>query len=269
MTSPLRSFATAGEPTDTTAREAVELLATPLYDPPGGWRYGFPKPYKPLPGEDLETTLLRDGYPQREIDAGSARFCRFIGLATASNDNAPEREHSGADGTSEAELIPSGVVGSAQLWLDMDGVLADFDSAACAALGTDNTYKWEWIHGTKAFWAGLNANPNFFLDLPPMRDAWFLLESVRHLKPKVLTALPKTGADAVAAQKREWIARHVGDLEVVTCLTREKPDYCQPGDVLVDDRAVNRAAWEKKGGRYVLHTDALSSVRQLREMGVL
>lgn len=156
-----------------------------------------------------------------------------------------------------------------QLWLDMDGVLADFDTAACAALGTDNTYKWEWIHGTKAFWAGLNANPNFFLDLPPMRDAWFLLESVRHLKPKVLTALPKTGADAVAVQKREWIARHIGDLEVVTCLTHEKPDYCQPGDVLVDDRAVNRSAWEKRGGRYVLHTDALSSVRELREMGVL
>lgn len=247
MTSPLRSLATAGDPVDTTAREAVEHANT-LYDPPGGWQYGFPKPYNPRPGESLAETLLRDGYPQREIDAGNAEHCRFIGVPPASNDNAPF---------------------TGQLWLDMDGVLADFDAAACAALQTDNTYKWEWVHGTKAFWAGLNASPTFFLDLPPMRDAWFLLESVRHLKPKVLTALPKTGADAVAVQKREWIARHVGDLEVVTCLTHEKPDYCQPGDVLVDDRAVNRDKWEKRGGRYVLHTDALSSVRELREMGVL
>ena len=39
-----------------------------LYDPPAGWRYGFPKEYKPLEGETIEETLLRDGYPQFEID---------------------------------------------------------------------------------------------------------------------------------------------------------------------------------------------------------
>ena len=50
-----------------------------LYDPPAGWRYGFPKPYKPLPGETLEQTLLRDGYPQHEIDNAGAKYCRFIG----------------------------------------------------------------------------------------------------------------------------------------------------------------------------------------------
>lgn len=51
---------------------------TTLYDPPSGWKYGFPKPYAPLPGETLEQTLLRDGYPQREIDNGGAKHCRFI-----------------------------------------------------------------------------------------------------------------------------------------------------------------------------------------------
>lgn len=50
-----------------------------LYDPPSGWRYGFPKPYRPLEGETLEDTLLRDGYPQREIDNGGAKYCRFMG----------------------------------------------------------------------------------------------------------------------------------------------------------------------------------------------
>jgi hypothetical protein len=50
-----------------------------LYDPPSGWRYGFPKPYKPLEGESLKETLLRDGYPQKEIDRGGHKHCRFIG----------------------------------------------------------------------------------------------------------------------------------------------------------------------------------------------
>lgn len=52
---------------------------TLMYDPPSGWRYGFPRPYLPQPGEALADTLLRDGYPQREVDNGGAKHCRFIG----------------------------------------------------------------------------------------------------------------------------------------------------------------------------------------------
>ena len=50
-----------------------------LYDPPDGWRYGFPRPYSPLPGETLEQTLLRDGYPKYEIDRGGSKHVRFLG----------------------------------------------------------------------------------------------------------------------------------------------------------------------------------------------
>lgn len=63
-----------------------------LYDPPSGWRYGFPKPYAPQPGESLADTLLRDGYPQHEIDNGGAKYCRFIGWDLGeeiANDNDP------------------------------------------------------------------------------------------------------------------------------------------------------------------------------------
>lgn len=58
-----------------------------LYDPPSGWKYGFPKPYKPLPEETLEQTLLRDGYPEYELKWGAAKHCRFIG-----RDNCPHDE---------------------------------------------------------------------------------------------------------------------------------------------------------------------------------
>ena len=48
-----------------------------MYDPPAGWRYGFPKPYLPKFGESLADTLRRDGYPQHEIDNGGAEHVRF------------------------------------------------------------------------------------------------------------------------------------------------------------------------------------------------
>jgi len=157
-----------------------------------------------------------------------------------------------------------------QLFLDMDGVLADFDAGACAALETTNSYKWEWIHGSEAFWGRLNANPNFFADLPPMADALHLFGNVRHLNPMILTALPKKDATDVAGQKRSWIAKYLGDnVPVITCLTSEKPDYCVPGDILIDDRSVNQSAWTESGGRFVLHTDAKSSLERLRWWGVI
>lgn len=53
-------------------------MSTLLYDPPGGWKYGFPKPY--TPGLDLKDQLLKDGYPQSEIDSlGDNLHVRFIG----------------------------------------------------------------------------------------------------------------------------------------------------------------------------------------------
>jgi hypothetical protein len=46
------------------------------YDPPEGWMYGFPKPYRPLPGESLTDTLRRDGYPE-ELMSVALKATRF------------------------------------------------------------------------------------------------------------------------------------------------------------------------------------------------
>ena len=55
---------------------------TRFYDPPEGWRYGFPKPYAPLAGEDLLDTLRRDGYPDSLFDS-ARRATRFWEEETA------------------------------------------------------------------------------------------------------------------------------------------------------------------------------------------
>lgn len=59
--------------------EELSKFVGMFYDPPSGWRYGFPKVYMPLPDETLEETLRRDGYPEHEITAGMANHVRFIG----------------------------------------------------------------------------------------------------------------------------------------------------------------------------------------------
>jgi hypothetical protein len=156
------------------------------------------------------------------------------------------------------------------LYLDLDGVLANFDLGAGVILGTDNIYKWEFIHGPEAFWDQLNAYPNFFGSLPLMTDARELWAGVRAAKPVILTALPKVDADEVERQKRAWVKHHLGaDVQVICCQTKDKPQFCSPGDVLVDDRAVNKEAWEKLGGHYVVHTYAAKSVQLLKAIGIV
>jgi hypothetical protein len=160
-----------------------------------------------------------------------------------------------------------------RLYLDMDGVLANFDKRAEAILGTNNIYKYEFIWGPEKFWTEINKHEDFFLSLELMPDAYELYTAVYHLDPVILTALPKTGAERVRSQKEAWVELNLsinGKVpKVIACKTHEKPLYCLPEDVLIDDRAVNRDAWRKAGGHYIVHRNASESLQQLEYLGVI
>jgi len=156
------------------------------------------------------------------------------------------------------------------IFFDLDGVLANFDKAAGAILGTDNIYKYEFVHGPEDFWSKLHATGDFFLSMEKMPDADELLMATCNNTWTILTALPRTDPQKTDAQKRQWVQENIAhDVPVITCATKDKPQFCVPGAILIDDRALNRKAWEKAGGQYVLHTSAADSIRQLRDLGAL
>jgi hypothetical protein len=153
-----------------------------------------------------------------------------------------------------------------KLYLDMDGVLADFDKRALAILGMPS-HVFEARHGTPAFWNTLQQSEDFYNSFDLMIDAPFLLDAVEHLKPTILTGLPMgTWAEP---QKRAWGKRTVPALPMITCRSKDKSLYCSPGDIIVDDRTEYRHLWEAKGGTWVHHTSAYDSIRQLRELRVI
>jgi hypothetical protein len=43
-------------------------------DPPAGWKYGFPKVYEQETDGDMTKWMLKEGYPQREIDSCGNHF---------------------------------------------------------------------------------------------------------------------------------------------------------------------------------------------------
>jgi 5'(3')-deoxyribonucleotidase len=147
-----------------------------------------------------------------------------------------------------------------RLFLDADGVLADFDRGARELLGSSPK---DYIarHGRGAFWKQLARARNFYGTLPEMPDARRLFDAVKHLEPTILTGLP-LGRWA-APQKVEWAAAHFPGVPIITCMAADKHKHMHPGDVLVDDREKHRAAYEKAGVVFIHHKNAEDSLRQL------
>ena len=147
-----------------------------------------------------------------------------------------------------------------RLFLDADGVLADFDEGARRLLGM-HPREFEAKHGRREFWRRIAKARNFYGSLPEMPDARALFEAVEHLKPTILTGLPL--GNWAAPQKIGWAAEHFPGVPIITCMARDKHKHMKPGDVLVDDRENHRAAYQAAGVVFVHHKSAEDSLRQL------
>jgi len=150
-----------------------------------------------------------------------------------------------------------------RLFLDADGVLADFDEGARRLLGM-SVRDYERRHGRGGFWKKLAQAKDFYGSLPEMADARVLFDAVKHLKPAILTGLP-LGRWA-APQKVGWAAEHFPGVPIITCMARDKHKHMHPGDVLVDDRENHRPAYEAAGVVFIHHKNAEDSLRQLAQI---
>ena len=152
---------------------------------------------------------------------------------------------------------------SPRLFLDADGVLADFDNGFEELLGMSPA-AYEKRFGRGRFWSKLANAPDFYARLPEMADARLLFDAVKHLKPTILTGLP-LGRWA-APQKVKWAAEHFPGVPIITCMARDKHKHMHPGDVLVDDRENHRLAYEAHGVIFVHHKNAEDSLQQLAKI---
>lgn len=155
-----------------------------------------------------------------------------------------------------------------QLFLDCDGVLADFDAYFIGLFGVHPTLVEE-LHGAKRLWHDLELHGDYYFKLPLMRDAMLLYDAVKHLNPVILTGRPASGEWAID-QKHRWAAKYFPNLQIIVCLSKDKCHHMtEEGDVLVDDRTKYAPYWKDAGGIFVHHTGALTTIEKLKRMGVL
>jgi hypothetical protein len=147
-----------------------------------------------------------------------------------------------------------------QLFLDMDGVIVDFDAGVRRKYHVD-WYPTEWKipyakFGTdfKTFWAGLDSGV-FWNRLPWTKDGKRIQAIVEPMRPVILTAaaMPFAVPGKLMWLKREYPAA-IKDRRVLICNGHAgKAAVAGPGKILIDDKNENIDEWEKAGGMGILY----------------
>lgn len=149
-----------------------------------------------------------------------------------------------------------------QIYVDMDGVLADFDSHHNKVFGLPSCKLIDNVD-----WIKVRAIPYFYRDIPPMPDMGELWNYVLPYKPIVLTGIPSSVEEA-ADNKKEWAKIHLGkDVKVICCKSSEKCFHAKEGDVLIDDWEKYKKLWVKQGGIWITHISARNSIDELKLRG--
>jgi len=148
-----------------------------------------------------------------------------------------------------------------QVFLDLDGVFADFDKRVLHLTGRHPDKL-----PTDRLWRAIGADRRFFAELELIEGCMLLWQATRDLEPVFLTGAPR--AKAFQEQKREWVARVFGPEFTVHVVPRRlKKDFAGPHRVLIDDSPENIAQWIAHGGHGILHRgDHASTVRALQEL---
>lgn len=156
------------------------------------------------------------------------------------------------------------------VYVDMDGVIADFDKGIQNITGRsiNNINEPE-------MWAAIDAHgkAKFFGELQWMaggKELWRFVTD-NFLKVKILSALGKT--DHIDKQttrgKLEWLRHNIPTLQLDDIILVQnkyrKKHYCKSGDIIIDDTPVVIEEWQRKGGVGILHRTAAETIAKLRQ----
>ena len=152
-----------------------------------------------------------------------------------------------------------------QIFLDQDGVLADFESGLTKALG----YKVDLKDKKDVYDAEkrkLTAQ-RLFRNLDPLPDAWKLVDYCMNsgIHTEILTAAGTVNRTLVIQDKIAWIRRHIHPHWIIipTFKGSQKAAFAHKKAVLIDDRQRNIDTWVEAGGIGILHKTADDTIEQL------
>lgn len=155
-----------------------------------------------------------------------------------------------------------------RIYLDLDGVMADFDTHFVDYFGVDPQSL-----DDDVMWKMINSYHDFYANLPLMEDALELFDALWYSSHfddmSILTACPKSNYKNAAIQKRGWVRKNLAEnITVIPMLggANKALFMHEPGDILIDDMEKNCKAWEELGGIAIVHKNAADTLAKLKEI---
>ncbi len=165
-----------------------------------------------------------------------------------------------------------------KIYLDMDGVLADFERGIrelCHMEPQPQNGKRD-ARYDDLMWEAIKKVDHFYDRLELMPGAKEMFGRLREKygdRVEILTGIPREerGIVTAAEDKRNWTARILSDeVKVNTVCRKHKMDFCNgPDTILIDDREKSIIEWRNLGGTGILHVNAEETMEELRALSVL
>ena len=161
-----------------------------------------------------------------------------------------------------------------KIYLDMDGVIADFDKRFKDISGM-NPREFEDKYGTKEFWNLIDEENKvkFWVGIPEMPGAKALVDYVKKYNFELLTS-PSAKKQSYLG-KLLWIRNHKdlfgGKPRVNFKRAKEKHEVksdLQTTDILIDDREDTISRWNEAGGTGIHYKSASQVINDLKKLGL-
>ena len=172
------------------------------------------------------------------------------------------------------------------IFVDMDGVIADFDAAFQKATegrtdippaGNLGPSEYEDAHGKDAFWNAVEGDgEEFWSEMPWTSDGQQLWSYVEQFDPTILSA-PSRDKTCVTG-KVKWLKQNVNlpnynllmsskngwNGEKIILFKNKYEFVTSPNDILIDDTPKKIKAWDAAGGTGILHTSTADTIQKLQ-----
>ena len=174
------------------------------------------------------------------------------------------------------DLLQEDLAKAYEVFVDMDGVLTDFERRFEQFAGVtpdeyidQKTIQFGKDKANEQFWDLIDKQigVRFWAGMPWMPEGEKLYKYIKKYKPTILTSPSREESSRIG--KGVWIKRNMsGTPYKFGYKASGKAKYAKPNAILIDDRSDNIEAWKAAGGIGILYKSTEQVINELSKLGL-
>jgi len=149
-----------------------------------------------------------------------------------------------------------------KIYMDMDGVLTDFDKQLADLLDRPLDRDWDFGNDPK-IWAKIDeVGEDYWATMEWIPDGHKLWDAVKKHDPTILSS-PSNHVSSIEG-KKIWLKNNLPGVPYI--IEKKKEQHANKEAILIDDRKKNIDKWEQAGGIGILHKNAENTIEELGDI---